>query len=219
MPSDFPAMTLVAFDFDGTLTGSEMTVLLGEQCGVADELAMITEQAMNDEIEYADSLRRRVRLLEGLTGEQVRAAFDEIELRPGAVEVLNDLDTAGTDTAILTGGFERGVRHALKQAGASVDVIVANRLGVNDKKLTGEVEGPLIEGTKDIVLRAVADELGHSLAHTVVVGDGANDLPMLRAAGLAIGFRPKPAVAEDCDVSVVSMEELRDVFAEQSLLV
>ncbi len=211
-------MALVAFDFDGTLSDSEMTVLLGEQCGVAEEMTDITERAMNDEIEYAESLRRRVALVEGLTSEEVKAAFEGVRLREGAPDVIAALNAAGVTTAILTGGFERGVRFALERADVTVDAVIANRLGVEDRQLTGEVTGPLVEGTKDVALRALADEVGVPLGQTVAVGDGANDLPMLRVAGFSIGFQPKPAVVDACDETVSSMAELQLLLRDRQLL-
>ncbi len=209
---------LVAFDFDGTLSDSEMTVLLGATRGVADEMAAITERSMNGEIEYAESLRRRVDLLSGLAEDEAQAAFGEVELRPGAAEVLADLRAAGHEVVVLTGGFERGVAAALDRAGVSVDEIVANRLPVADESLTGDVEGPLIEGTKDDALARVASERGADPGETVAVGDGANDLPMLEVAGLAVGFRPKPVVEPRVDVAVESTGELRDLLDERGLL-
>ncbi len=199
--------TIVAFDFDGTLSDSEMTVLLGERCGVADEMAAITERAMNDEIGYAESLRSRAALLEGLPREEVEAAYDTVRLRRGAPALIERLRASGVTTAILTGGFERGVAAALEREGVDVDHIVANRLPFDGagEALTGEAAGPLIEGTKDDALEALTSELGLALEDAVAVGDGANDLPMLRVAGLAIGFEPKPAVAPHCDVVVDTM--------------
>lgn len=211
-------MKLVAFDFDGTLSDSEMTVLLGEQRGVADEMAEITERAMNDEIEYAESLRKRVALLEGLPVEAVEAAFEEVVLRSGAVEIIRALNDAGVVTAILTGGFGRGVESALARTDTPVDTIVANQLVFDGDELSGEVEGPLIEGTKDDALRAVADNANVEMEETVAVGDGANDLPMLRVAGLSVGYEPKPAVEPHCDVVVGSMAELQELFEERGVL-
>ncbi|MFB6305275.1 MAG: phosphoserine phosphatase SerB [Haloferacaceae archaeon] len=209
---------LVAFDFDGTLSDSEMTVLLGERRGVADEMASITERAMNDEIGYAESLRRRASLLEGLDVDDAEAAFDEVVLRPGAADLVDRLNRAGHHTAILTGGFERGVERALEREGVTVDTIVANRLPVADGTLTGTVEGPLIEGTKDDALADLADAVGVPMAETVAVGDGANDLPMLQVAGLAVGYLPKDAVRPSCDVVVARMDRLARVFEERGLL-
>ena len=208
-------MKLVAFDFDGTLSDSEMSVLLGEQCGVAEEMADITERAMNDEIEYAESLRERVALLEGLSVEGCEAAFESVELRPGASEVIHELNDAGVVTAIITGGFGRGVENVLARTDTPVDTIVANQLEFSDTELSGEVSGPLVEGTKDDALRAVADNAGVAIEETVAVGDGANDLPMLRAAGFAVGYEPKPAVEPHCDAVVDSMEGLQELLGER----
>ncbi|ELY65742.1 phosphoserine phosphatase SerB [Natrinema versiforme] len=211
-------MTVVAFDFDGTLSDSEMTVLLGDRRGVAADMDEITERAMNDEIEYAESLRKRAALLEGLPEAEAEAAFDEVVLREGAADLIAELNDAGVTTAILTGGFERGVAAALEREGVSVDHIVSNRLPMKASELTGAVEGPLIEGTKDDALADLAADVGVDLADTVAVGDGANDLPMLEVAGLAIGFEPKPAVEPHCDIVVTSMAEARETLVDDGVL-
>jgi phosphoserine phosphatase len=211
-------MTLVAFDFDGTLSDSEMTVLLGEEYGVAEQTTDITQRAMNDEIGYAESLRQRAALLDGLSEGAAERAFERVELREGAAEVVRALNDAGVTTAIFTGGFETGVAAALDEAGVSVDAIVSNRLPAADGALTGGVEGDLIEGTKDDALRAYADDHGVDIADTIAVGDGANDLPMLEVAGLAVGFEPKPAVEPSCDVTVRTMTELRELLEGEGVL-
>jgi phosphoserine phosphatase len=211
-------MTLVAFDFDGTLSDSEMTVLLGEEYGVAEQMTEITQRAMNDEIGYAESLRQRAALLDGLSEGAAGRAFERVELREGAAEVVQALNDAGVTTAIFTGGFETGVAAALEKAGVAVNAIVSNRLPVADGALTGGVEGDLVEGTKDDALRAYADEHDVALAGTVAVGDGANDLPMLEVAGLAVGFEPKPAVEPAADVVVETMPELRAVLEDEAVL-
>ncbi|GAB3420469.1 phosphoserine phosphatase SerB [Haloparvum alkalitolerans] len=206
-------MKLIAFDFDGTLSDSEMTVLLAERAGVADEVADITERAMNDELSYAESLYRRAELLQGLSAADVEAAFDEVRIRPGAAALIERLQAEGHHVAVLTGGFERGVAAALEKEGVEVDTIVANRLPTDAAgALTGEADGPLIEGTKDDALADLSDEVGVPLASTVAVGDGANDLPMLEVAGLSVGFAPKRAVRPVCDAVVASMFRLGKVF-------
>lgn len=211
-------MRLIAFDFDGTLSDSEMTELLGRRMGVEAEMEQITAKAMNDEIGYADSLRRRAALLEGLDAERADEAYGEVELRPGTAALIDRLRTSGHYVAILTGGFDRGVERALASAGVEVDAIVANRLPIENDRLTGGVDGPLIEGTKDEALSGLADDLGLDLDETVAVGDGANDLPMLEVAGLSIGYLPKPAVRPACDVVVTSMGRLGRVFEEYDVL-
>ncbi|WP_265109338.1 phosphoserine phosphatase SerB [Halosolutus halophilus] len=213
-------MTVVAFDFDGTLSDSEMTVLLGDRCNVADDMTEITERAMNDEIGYAESLRERAALLEGLPADDAEAAFDEVQLRAGAADLIAELNEAGVTTAILTGGFERGVAAALDREGVAVDHIVSNRLPMTDDgtELTGDVEGPLIEGTKDDALANLADDVGVVMGETVAIGDGANDLPMLQVAGLSIGFQPKPAVEPNCEVVATSMAEVRETLLERGVL-
>jgi phosphoserine phosphatase len=195
-----------------------MTVLLGERCGVAADMATITERAMNDEIGYAESLRERAALLEGLPEADADAAFDEVVLRPGAGDVIRALNDAGVVTAVLTGGFQRGVERALEKAGVTVDTIVANRLPMADGELTGDVEGPLIEGTKDDALAELAEAEGVVMADTVAVGDGANDLPMLQVAGWAIGFEPKPAVEPHCEDVVSTMGELQELLAQRDVI-
>ncbi len=210
-------MTLVAFDFDGTLSDSEMTVLLGNRMGVADQMTEITQRAMNDEIGYAESLRQRAGLLADLADEEAQAAFDEVELREGAADLIRTLNDHDVVVAIFTGGFQRGVKAALEREGVSVDAIVSNRLPVEDGVLTGGVEGPLIEGTKDTALRNYAAEMEVPIEDTVAVGDGANDLPMLEVAGLAVGFEPKPAVAPSCDETVKTMAELQELLSEKGV--
>jgi phosphoserine phosphatase len=209
---------LVAFDFDGTLSEAEMTVLLGHEAGVADEIAQITDRAMNDDLSYAESLYARADRLADLPAADADAAFDRVELRPGATDVVAALRAAGHHVAVLTGGFERGVERALSDEGVAVDTLVANRLPVRDGRLTGGVEGPLVEGTKDEALQNIAAEVGVGMAETVAVGDGANDRPMLEVARLAVGYEPKPAVEPYCDVVVASMAELRDLLARRDLL-
>ncbi|MFW5903620.1 MAG: phosphoserine phosphatase SerB [Halolamina sp.] len=209
---------LFAFDFDGTLADAEMTVLLGEEAGVADQVAGIAARAMNDEVDYATSLRERVALLEGLPESQAETAYGRITLRRGAADLIAALRGAGHDVVILTGGFEDAVERVLADAGIQVDDLVSNRLPAENGALTGEVEGPLVEGTKDEALQRLAAERGVDLADIVAVGDGANDVPMLQVAGEGIGITPKPAVRPHCDAVFDSLERLHQEFEQRGIL-
>jgi phosphoserine phosphatase len=205
---------LVALDFDGTLSPDEMIVLLAQQAGVRDRVEDVTARAMAGELEYAESLRERVRLLDGLDLDEVQTAFDAVRLRAGVPELIDSLAAHDIRIVILTGGFGAGVQTVLDEAGVTVDRIMANQLGIRDTELSGTVSGPLVEGTKDDALAKLAEEFGIPIEDTVAVGDGANDLPMLSAAGFAIGFRPDPTVAPVCDTVVDSVADLSEVIHE-----
>lgn len=211
-------MALVAFDFDGTLADSEMLDRIAARAGVGDEVAGITERAMRGELSYAESLRERASLVAGLPEAHADEVYGEVRLRDGAGDVIEALRDNGVTVVVLTGGFGPGVAAALDAAGVEVDDVVANHLAVEDGELSGEAGGPLVEGTKDDALAAACDEFGVGLEDAVAVGDGANDVPMLDAAGYAVGFDPKPGVEEHCDTSVASMAALAESFEARGLL-
>ncbi|CQH62154.1 phosphoserine phosphatase [Halobacterium hubeiense] len=211
-------MTLVAFDFDGTLADSEMMDRLAARHGVGEEVADITERAMRGELSYAESLRERAGLVAGLPAEDAADVYSGVRLRDGAGELLGKLSDDGVRVVVLTGGFGPGVEAALDAAGVTVDRVVANSLPEADGELTGDVEGPLIEGTKDDALVDVCEAYGMDVADAVAVGDGANDAPMLDEAGCGVGFQPKPGVDEHCDTVVESMAELEALLRERNVL-
>lgn len=211
-------MTLVVFDFDGTLTQSDLTVLLGREYDVAGEIRGLAEQGLRGEVNFATTLRQRVSLLEGMPEMRVDAAFQRCKLRSGAADLISDLRQSDVSVAIITGSFERGVEAALDRAGVAVDHLVANRLVLENGAVTGDVEGPLLDGGKDHVLEelAIAEEL--DLGQTVAVGNGATDLPMLQIAGTAIGYDPEPLVEESCDVVVTSIRKLQLYFEQHDVI-
>jgi len=211
-------MSLVAFDFDGTLADSEMLDRLAARHGVGDEVAAITSRAMRGDLSYAESLRERANLVAGLDSADAADVYDGVRLRDGAGALIRDLREQGVRVVVLTGGFGAGVDAALDAADASADRVVANRLPEADGELTGDVDGPLVEGTKDDALREACADFGVAVDDAVAVGDGANDVPMLDAAGYAVGFEPKDGVAEHCDDSVASMAELKRLFEKRGLL-
>ena len=211
-------MSLVAFDFDGTLADSEMLDRLAARHGVGSEVADITERAMNGELSYGESLRERALLVEGLSSATAAEVYESVRLREGAGDLLADLWDAGVRVVVFTGGFRPGVEAALDAAGVGVDRVVGNRLPAAGGELTGSVDGSLVDGTKDDALRDACTEFDIAVGKTVAVGDGANDVPMLRVAGLGVGFDPKPAVREHCDVTVSSMAELEGVLRDYGVL-
>ncbi|GAB6860667.1 HAD family hydrolase [Haloplanus litoreus] len=211
-------MTLVAFDFDGTLTGSDLTVLLGREYGVATEMQGLAERSRRGEVDFADTLRGRARLLEGMPEARVDAAFARCKLHHGAADMIADLRRSGVQVAIVTGTFDRGVEAALDRAGVAVDHVVANRLVLARGAVTGEVEGPLLDTGKDGALEELALTEGIALGKTIAVGDGAMDLPMLQVAGTAIGYDPEPIVEDHCDVVVTSIRSLRLYFEQHGIV-
>lgn len=213
-----PPMTLVAFDFDETLSRSDLSVLLGREYDVSGEVRGLVEQGERGDVDFGTTLRHRVSLLEGMPEQRVRDAFERCTLREGAPELLADLRRSGVHVAVVTGSFERGVETALERAGVRTDHLVANRLVVENGALTGEVEGPLVDDGKDRALAELAAAEGVDVGRAIAVGNGATDLPMLRLAGTAVGFEPEPIVEQHCDVVVTSIRKLRLYFEQHDIL-
>jgi phosphoserine phosphatase len=211
-------MTLVAFDFDGTLTQADLSVLLGREYDVAGEIRGLAEQGLRGDVEFSTTLRQRVSLLEGMPKARVDAAFERCKLRSGAADLIADLRRSGAPVAIITGSFERGVETALEQAGVTVDHVIANRLVFENEAVTGDIEGSLIDGGKERALEALAITEEVDLGQTIAVGNGVTDIPMLRVAGTAIGFTPDPVVEDACDVVVTSIRRLRLYFEQHGLI-
>lgn len=201
---------LVAFDFDGSITEDEMIVELAAARSTVDEVRAITDRAMRGDLEYGESLRRRVALVAGLDEREAITAMESIELFPSAGSTIDTLRAVGMHVAILTGGFHRGVERLLEREGIEVDTVIANELEIDDGQLTGRVSGPLVDTPKDVVLDELVESLGLTADQVVAVGDGANDIPMLRYATLAVGFRPKPAVQPYCDIEIETLTALPD---------
>lgn len=211
-------MSLVAFDFDETLSRSDLSVVLGREYSVGHEVRGLVEQGIRGEVDFDQSLRHRLRLLEGMPERDVRRAFDRCKLRNGARELIVDLERAGASVAIITGTFESGVDAVLDAADVTVSHLNANRLVIEDGAITGDVEGPLLGAGKDEALLEIAGKAGIDLDRTVAVGNGATDLPMLRTAETAIGFNPPPLVEQYCDEVVTSMRKLRLYFEQHGML-
>lgn len=211
---------LVALDFDAVLSGTEMTTLLGEAVdrAVADEIAGLVDRTAAGDVDRVESLRDRAGLLEGLPAERVAEAFERVRLRPGAADLLADLGAGGHEVAVVTDGFEGGVRAALDGAGVAVDHVVANRLPTERGAVAGTVEGPVVDdGPAEAVERLAVAE-GVDLADVVAVADGVDDLRLLQVAGTGVGFDPEPLVEEEADVVVYSVEKLRLLLEQHGIL-
>ncbi len=184
---------MVAFDMDSTLIQTEVIDELAAEAGVGNEVAAITERAMNGELDFEQSLRARLALLEGLPEEVLEKVAERLPLTDGAERLIGTLRTLGYKTAILSGGFTFFGEHLQRMLG--IDHVHANELEVRDGKLTGRVVGRVVDGARKAeLLREIAAEEQIRLEQVIAVGDGANDLPMLDAAGLGIAFHAKPKV-------------------------
>ena len=184
---------LVAFDMDSTLIQTEVIDELAEAAGVGERVSAITEAAMNGELDFEQSLVQRVALLEGLDEGVLSKIAERLPIMPGAERLIRTLRSLGYRTAILSGGFTYFGEHLKEQLG--IDYVYANELEIKNGKLTGRVTGPVVDGArKAALLRELAERENLRLEQTIAVGDGANDLPMLDAAGLGIAIHAKPKV-------------------------
>ena len=192
---------LIVMDVDSTLVQGEVIEMLAGHAGCLDEVAAVTEQAMRGELDFEASLRRRVALLEGLDAAVLDDVYDDIELAPGARTMVRTLKRLGYRFAIVSGGFTQVTDRIAADLG--IDFSAANELEVVDDRLTGRILGPVVDRAgKAEALRRFAGEAGVALGATVAVGDGANDLDMLSAAGLGIAFNAKPVVQQADDTAV-----------------
>ena len=185
---------LLVADLESTVIENEMLDELALILGVGPQVAEITRRAMNGEIDFVAALEARVALLGGIEPRILETAAAQIRLTPGARTLVATMRRDGATTALVTGGFTVFADRVGAELG--FDRIVANRLEVAGGRVTGKVLPPIVTGeTKRETLLTIAVERGIPLAQTIAVGDGANDVPMLTAAGIGIAFRAKPAVA------------------------
>lgn len=195
------AKRLVVLDVDSTLIQDEVIELLAAEAGCLAEVREVTERAMAGELDFTDALRERVRRLAGLDTDALDRARAAMRLTPGARTFVRTLKRLGYTVGVVSGGFT----HFTDPLAAELDLdhAVANRLEVIDGRLTGEVLGAVVDRARKAELLAeFARSEGIPLSQTVAVGDGANDLDMLAAAGLGIAFNAKPVVQEAADTTV-----------------
>ena len=192
---------LIVMDVDSTLVQGEVIEMLAEHAGCLDDVARVTEAAMRGELDFEESLRERVALLAGLDARALDAVYEAVELAPGARTMVRTLKRLGYRFAIVSGGFSQVTDRIAADLG--IDFAAANELEVVDGKLTGRIVGEVVDRAgKAAALRRFADEAGVAQAATIAIGDGANDLDMLAAAGLGIAFNAKPVVQRAADTSV-----------------
>jgi phosphoserine phosphatase len=192
---------LVVMDVDSTLIQGEVIEMLAERAGCRDQVAAVTESAMRGELDFEESLRERVALLAGLDAGALDDVYDDIVLAPGARTMVRTLKRLGYRFAIVSGGFTQVTDRLAADLG--IDFSAANELEVVDGRLTGRIRGPVVDRAgKAAALRRFAEEAGVAVGATVAVGDGANDLDMLGAAGLGIAFNAKPVVQQAADTAV-----------------
>ncbi len=193
---------LIAFDMDSTLITIECIDELADFAGRKAEVSAVTEAAMRGEIDYRESLRRRLALLAGLDARVLAKVFGErVRLSPGARELLAAAQEAGLRTAILSGGFTYFTERLRIELG--FDFATSNELEISGGKLSGQVAGDIVDAAaKAHHLNRLRDELGLRKDQVIAIGDGANDLLMMAEAGLSVAYRAKPATRAKADVAI-----------------
>lgn len=195
------AKRLIVFDVDSTLIQGEVIEMLAARVGAEAAVAEVTEAAMRGELDFAESLHRRVATLAGLPAEVLDDVADQIELTAGARTTIRTLRRLGYHCGIVSGGFRQVIEPLAHEL--MMDFVAANELEIVDGKLTGRVVGEVIDRPgKAKALRNFAQQVGVPMEQTVAVGDGANDIDMLAAAGLGVAFNAKPALREVADASL-----------------
>jgi len=197
-PAAAPDPKLLVADMDSTMIIVECIDELADYAGVKREVAEITERAMRGELDFAGALKARVALLKGLPEAILARCYDErVRITPGAHSLVRTMKARGTRTVLVSGGFTYFADRVAADIG--FDRAVSNRLGITGGKLDGTVADPILdaEGKRKLLLETVADP-----AQAVAVGDGANDVPMLAAAGFGIAYHAKPAAVAAADASV-----------------
>jgi len=196
---------IVMLDMDSTLIEQEVINLLGQAAGKSSEIEAITDKAMAGDLDFKTALIERVSLLKGLDHNILSQVRDQISLTKGAKKLVDELHQQGHKVGVVSGGFIEVIEPILKSL--EIDFYRANKLKIQDGVLTGEIDGPLIDShAKRIALEEFADQEQVRLEQTVAIGDGANDLEMIKAAGLGIAFNAKPKVAAAADTTISNQD-------------
>lgn len=192
---------LLVMDMDSTAIQIECIDEIAKLAGTGEQVAEVTERAMRGELDFSASLRQRVGTLRGADANILRQVRDKLPLMPGLKTMVSQLQEAGWQLAIASGGFTYFADYLREELG--LVAAVANEMGMRDGKLTGEVVGPIVDAQyKADTLRQLAEKLGIAPHQTLAIGDGANDLLMIKAAGLGIAYHAKPKVNQQSAVSI-----------------
>ena len=195
---------LVCFDMDSTLITQEVIDELALEAGVGEQVAEITERAMQGELDFQQSFRARVALLKGLDASVLPQIAERLTITDGAERLISTLKSLGYKTAILSGGFQYFAEYLQQKLG--IDEVHANILDLENGVVTGVVKGDIVDGArKALLLQQLSEKFGISTEQVIAVGDGANDLPMLSLAGLGVAFRAKPLVRENANQAISSV--------------
>ena len=195
---------LVCFDMDSTLIQVEVIDELAKAAGVGAQVAAITESAMQGKIDFSESFRQRMALLEGMDESVLKEIAESLPITEGAARLISYLRHFGYKVAILSGGFTYFANYLKEKLG--IDYVYANQLDFDNGKLSGKVKGDIIDGQmKAKLLVKIAEAEGISTEQVIAVGDGANDLPMLAIAGLGIAFHAKTIVKEQAKHSIANL--------------
>lgn len=204
------ARFLVVLDADSTLIRNEVIELIADEAGRGAEVTAATEAAMRGEVDFAASLRSRVRALEGVPVAAFSHVLSRIEPTPGVRELTEAVHARGGRVAVVSGGFHEILDTVAPALGA--DAWRANRLAVRDGRLSGEIDGRIVDAEgKAEALAEWAHEAGVARSRTIAIGDGANDLRMMAVAGLGVAFNAKPAVRQRADI-VIARVDLREII-------
>jgi len=206
---------LIAFDLDNVLIDGEAIDEIGKLMGVEVEISEITKKAMEGDLDFETALKERVALLKGASVENIKEVVSKIPLMKGAEETIAELKKRGYKIATITGSFEIIASRMKNDLG--LDYAFSNVLHEEEGKLTGEVSGPLVKGSKAEVLKEIMEMEKVKAEESAAVGDGANDVSMLEEAGLGIAFNAKPVLKEKADVVVEKrdLRELLEIFPEE----